>query len=202
MEGGGLESLGGECSFWDRGAGRDGGEEPTSSVNSFVALKPGRVRPNSKSNSRSSQRTRKRVSHHTLACAWGVNFVSFLKVSNVSCKPGYETWRSLPLLPPLFIPASSRRLLWEPHLTIPAEFQEAVSGYKTKAELYLSKLEEAEIAGVKSARAESLGWSKSYRDFGGLLTLLNSPARSCRRMEGTRRGCVGSQSARGTLEVI
>lgn len=93
--------------------------------------------------------------------------MSFLKVSNVSCKPGYKTWRSLPLLLPLFIPASSRYLLWRPHLTIPAELQEAVNGYKTKAESYLSKLEEAEIARVKSARAESLGRSKPYSNFGG-----------------------------------
>ena len=37
------------------------------------------------------------------------------------------------------------------------ELQEAINSYKVKAESYLAKLEEAEIARVKSARAESLG---------------------------------------------
>lgn len=45
------------------------------------------------------------------------------------------------------------------------ELQEAVNGYKSKAESYLAKLEEAEIARVKSARAESLGSHKPHKDF-------------------------------------
>lgn len=68
----------------------------------------------------------------------------------------------------------------------PIELQEAVNSYKTKAESYLAKLEEAEIARVKSARAESLGSYEPHMDLGGSLTLSNSPACSCGRAEDAR----------------
>jgi hypothetical protein len=53
------------------------------------------------------------------------------------------------------------------------ELQEAIDGYKAKADSYLAKLEEAEIARVKSARAESLGWFETCVALGRSLTLFN-----------------------------
>jgi myosin protein heavy chain len=97
-------------------------------------------------------------------CVGGSNSVTCFKAPNVSCKPGYKTWRSLPLLLPPFILVGVADWLRQPKLTIPTELQEAVNSYKAKAESYLAKLEEAEIARVKSARAESLGSIDSHMD--------------------------------------
>ena len=43
-----------------------------------------------------------------------------------------------------------------------SELREAVETYKTKAESYLGRLEAAEVARVKSARAEAFGTSKDF----------------------------------------
>lgn len=47
-------------------------------------------------------------SPHYSTCAESSNSVAFFKVPNVSCKPGYKTWRFLPLLLPPFILVGER----------------------------------------------------------------------------------------------